>query len=346
MAPPAIRLLRSKWYRAAAVKSCATGAPAFTPTYGTGPASNIARMDLRYAVRTLRATPGFTIVVVLTLALGIGANTAIFSLTDQLLLRLLPVKNPHELVLFENPGAFAGRQFNSNTFSFPMYRDFRDTNSVFSGIAAQFPTALTLLANGQAERVNGDLVSGNYFDVLGVRAIVGRTLTPDDDKTPGAHPVAVLSHDYWMRRFAGDPAVLNRSISLNDHPMTIVGVLEPGFNGIVVGESPDVMVPIMMKAQMTPTWNDLDNRRSRWLTLVARLKPGVDIQRAEAAMNVIYRQINEEEVKLSEGFSPSFKERFVAKHLFLKPGQRGRSDLREQFSTPILVLREWSASFS
>jgi predicted permease len=295
-------------------------------------------MNLRHALRALWATPGFTFVVVLTLALGIGANTAIFSLTDQVLLRRLPVRNPHELVLFENPGAFAGRQFNSNTFSFPMYRDFRDTNAVFSGIAGRFPTALTLLADGQAERVNGELVSGNYFEVLGVRAVVGRTLTPADDRKPGAHPVAVLSHNYWTRRFGGDPSVLNRTIALNGQPMTIVGVIEPGFNGIVVGESPDVTVPIMMKALMTPTWDDLENRRSRWLTLLARLEPGVDIQKAEAAMNVIYRQINEEEVKLSEGFSPSFRERFVSKHLFLKPGQKGRSDLRTQFSTPILVL--------
>ena len=303
--------------------------------------SNTTRMDLRYALRTLTATPGFTLVVILTLALGIGANTAIFSLTDQVLLRRLPVRNPDELVLFENPGAFAGRQFNNNTFSYPMYRDFRDGNTVFSGIVARFPAPLTLLDDdhgGQAERVNGELVSGNYFDVLGVRAVVGRALTPDDDRAPGAHPVAVLSHDYWIRRFGGDTTILNRVVTLNGHPMTIVGVVEPGFTGIVVGESPDVMVPIMMKAEMTPTWNDLENRRSRWLTLVARLKPAMDIQRAEAAMNVMYRQINEQEVKLTEGFSASFKERFVSKHLFLKPGQKGGSDLRTQFSTPIRVL--------
>jgi len=295
-------------------------------------------MDLRYAFRTLRNAPAFTAIVILTLALGIGANTAIFSLTDQVLLRLLPVKDPDRLVLFENPGPFAGRQFNSNTFSYAMYRDFRDRNAVFSGIVARFPTPLTLMANGQAERISGELVSGNYFDVLGVRAVVGRSLTPGDDRVPGAHPVVVLSHNYWMRRFAGDPGVLNRTIDLNGHSMTVVGVIQPGFTGIVVGESPDVMVPIMMKAQMTPTWNDLENRRSRWLTLLARLKPGVDMPQAEAAMNVIYRQINEEEVKLSEGFSPTFKQRFLAKRLFLRPGQKGRSDLRNQFSTAILVL--------
>jgi predicted permease len=295
-------------------------------------------MDLRYALRTLRHTPAFTVVVVLTLALGIGANTAIFSLTDQILLRRLPVKNPDELVLFENPGAFAGRVFNNNTFSYPMYREFRDRNAVFSGVIGRFPAPLTLMIDGQSERVNGELITGNYFDVLGVHASVGRTLTPDDDRVPGGHPVVVLSHDYWTRRFAGDPGVLNRTVALNGHPMTIVGVTQPGFHGIVVGESPDVMVPVMMKAEMTPTWNDLESHQSRWLTLMARLKPGVSVPQAEAAMNVIYRQINEEDVKAYTTASQSFRQRFVKNYLFLRPGQKGRSDLRRQFSTPILVL--------
>src|SRR3954470_17482506 len=197
--------------------------------------------DFRYAIRTLRAAPGFTVVVVLTLALGIGANTAIFSLTDQVLLRMLPVKAPEQLVIFDGPGAFRGRTFNNGTFSYPMYRDFRDQNTVFDGVLARFPAPLTMLAGGQAERVNGELVSGNYFDVLGVRAHIGRTFTPDDDRNPGGHPVAVLSHAYWMRRFAGDRSIVNRTIALNGLPMTIVGVTPPGFAGIVIGESPDVM---------------------------------------------------------------------------------------------------------
>jgi predicted permease len=294
--------------------------------------------DFRYAVRTLRAAPGFTIVVVLTLALGIGANTAIFSLTDQVLLRMLPVKSPEQLVVLDGPGAFRGRTFNNGTFSYPMYRDFRDQNTVFDGVLARFPASLTLLANGQAERVSGELVSGNYFDVLGVRAQIGRTLTPDDDRTPGGHPIAVLSHAYWMRRFAGDPSVLNRNISLNGLPMTIVGVTPSGFTGIVVGESPDVMVPVMMKAQMTPTWDDLQSRTSKWLTVMARLKPGVSAAQAEAAMNVLYRQINEHELTQLTNVSQLFHDRYLSKHLFLRPGQKGESDLRKQFSTPILVL--------
>jgi predicted permease len=294
--------------------------------------------DIRFAARTLLNAPGFTIVVVLTLALGIGANTAIFSLTDQLLLRLLPVADPQQLVMFENPGPFQGRTNNNNTFSYPMYRDFRDRNTVFSGIIASFTPSLTLTADGAAERVNGELVSGNYFDVLGVRPIAGRALTPDDDRTANGSEAAMISYGYWMRRFAGDRRVLNRSIGLNGHPMTIVGITPPGFFGITMGQSSDVFVPVTLKSQMTPTWDDLENRRSRWLVLMARLKPGVTAAQAEAGMNVLYRQINELEVKELTGASPKARERFVSKHLFVTAGAKGPSDLRREFSTPILVL--------
>jgi len=294
--------------------------------------------DLRFAIRTLLKTPGFALVVIVTLALGVGANAAIFSITDQLLLRWLPVAHPEELVSFENPGAFSGRSENKNTFSYPMYREFRDKNSVFSGIVASFPFNVTLAAGGPAERATGDLVTGNYFDVLGVRPYLGRTFTRDDDRLPGGHPIVILSYGFWQRRFAGDARVLNRSVTLNGHPMTIVGVAPPGFFGISIGATPDVMVPMMMKAEMTPTWNDLDNPRSRWLVLLARLKPGVSIDQAEAGINVLYRQINEEELKTLPDASERFRKNFVAKHLFVRPGARGRSDLRDEFSTPIIVL--------
>src|SRR3984893_16619286 len=175
--------------------------------------------NIRHATRTLLTAPAFTIIVVSTLALGIGANTAIFSLTDQVLLRLLPVKDPQQLVLLDGPGAFQGRAFNDGTFSFPMYRDFRDQTTVFSGVIARFPAPLTMTTTGgQAERVNGELVTGNFFDVLGVRPLVGRLFTPDDDRTPGGHPVAVLTHDYWARRRASDAGARNRTIALNGMP--------------------------------------------------------------------------------------------------------------------------------
>jgi predicted permease len=294
--------------------------------------------DVAFAARTLRKTPGFTIIVVLTLALGIGANTAIFSLTDQVLLRRLPVQHPEQLVVLDGPGPNQGRTFNNGTFSYPMYCDFRDHNTVMDGVIARFPAPLTLTINGQAERVAGELVSGNFFDVLGVRPLVGRLFRPDDDKTPGGHPIAILAYDYWMRRFAGDPRVLNQKIALNSMPMTIVGVAPRDFHGVILGEAPDVMVPLMMKAQMTPTWDDLMNRRSRWVTIMARVKPGLSHQQAEASMNVLYRQINQDELKQIATASKLFRERFVAKHLFLREGAKGRSDIRDQFSTPILVL--------
>ena len=271
--------------------------------------------DIRYAARSLRQAPGFLIVVVLTLGLGIGANTAIFSLMDQVLLRPLPVHDPGALVLLDGPGAFRGRTLNAMTFSYPMYRDFRDRNEVFAGVLARVPLAMTAVWRGVSERANGELVSGNYFDVLGIRPALGRLLTAADDQTPGAHPVAVISYGYWQRRFGGDPAIL-----------------------IQVGQAVDLMVPVMMKAQMTPTWNDLDNRRSRWVTVMARLKPGTSRQQAEAAMNVVYRQINEQEIKDVADVSESFRQRFVSKHLDVLPGQKGVSDLRREFSTPLIVL--------
>ena len=294
--------------------------------------------DIRHAARSLRKAPGFLAVVILTLGLGIGANTAIFSLMDQVLLRPLPVHDPAGLVLLDGPGAFQGRTMNAMTFSYPMYQDFRDRNDVFSGVLARFPLSMTIVWRGASERAKGELVSGNYFEVLGVGPALGRVFNAADDQTPGAHPVAILSHGYWQRRFGGDPSVLNQTITVNGHPLTIVGVSARGFSGVQVGQAADVVVPLMMKAQMTPTWNDLDNRRSRWLTVMARLKPGVSRTQSEAAMNVIYRQINEQEIKDIPNGSESFRKRFVSKHLDVLPGQRGLSDLRREFSTPLIVL--------
>src|SRR3954447_16031798 len=287
--------------------------------------------DIRHAARGLRKSPGFTLVVLVTLALGIGANTAIFSLMDQLLLRSLPVKSPSELILLDGPGAYQGRTFNNQTFSYPMYTDFRDQNQVFSGLLARFPATMTMTWKGQSDRVQGDLVSGNYFEVLGVPAAIGRVFNASDDRVPGAHPVAVLSYGFWQRRFGGDPTILNQSITVNGHPLTIVGVSAPGFSGLQVGSAADVMVPVMMKAQMTPTWNDLDTRRSRWLTVVGRLKPGMSVAQAATQMNVIYRRINEQEVKDIKSSSATFAQRFVAKRLELLPGRPGLPNRRSEF---------------
>ncbi len=294
--------------------------------------------DLKQAFRVLRKNPGFAAIVVLTLGLGIGANASIFSLMDQVLLRALPVRAPGELVLLDGPGAFRGRTYNAQTFSYPMYTDFRDRNEVFTGVLGRFPAAMTVVWNGRSERVSGELVSGNYFEVLGVRPEIGRVFNAADDRTPGAHPVVVLSHGFWARRFGGDPSVLNQTLVVNGHALTIVGVSGRGFNGLQVGSNADVMVPLMMKAQMTPTWNDLDNRRSRWLTVMARLKPGITPEQAEVQMNVVYRQINEQEIAEQANVSENFRKRFIEKHLEVLPGGRGLSDLRSEFSTALVVL--------
>ncbi len=297
--------------------------------------------DLRYAIRTLTRTPAFTIVVVLTLGLGIGANTAIFSLMDQMLLRLLPVKNPGELVQLDGPGPFSGRTRDDRTFSYPMYTDLRDRNEVFTGLVARASSSATLTHRGQAERVDAEMVSGNTFDVLGVSAVVGRTLTPDDDRTPGAHPVAMVSWSFWQRRFAGDPSVLNQVVTINATPMTIVGVTPNGFAGVVSVQTPDIFVPMMMKAQLTPTWNDLDNRRSRWVHIVGRVKSGLTMAAAKAQLDVVYRQINEHELVAVPAFaegSQTFKDRFRAKQMDLYPAGRGLSDVRSMVSAPLYVL--------
>jgi hypothetical protein len=169
---------------------------------------------------------------VLTLALGLGANTAIFSLTDQILLRLLPVENPKELVVLRSPGPKQGRTWsdgdNASPFSYPLYKEVRDNNNVFAGLLARFATSLSVAGEGQTERANGELVSGNYFEVLGVRPVIGRVFTDDDDRVAGAGQVIVLSHRYWTQHFGADPGILNKTLIVNGVGMTVVGVLEQG----------------------------------------------------------------------------------------------------------------------
>jgi predicted permease len=278
----------------------------------------------------------------LSLGLGIGANTAIFSLLDQVLLRVLPVKNPQELVKVHSaPGAFSGSMScvnGTDCMSYPMYQDLRDQNQVFTGMLARLPLALSFTAGERTERVSAELVSGNYFDVLGVGAALRRTFTQDDDRIPNGHPLVILSYRFWQRRFVGDPSILNRTVRVNDHPMTVMGVAQRGFQGVEVGRSLDVMVPMMMKPEMTPTWNDLDNRRSVWLYAMARLKPGVSRVQAESAMQVIWKPLLEEEVKLVPGASERFRARYVSKKLMVEDVSKGQSELREQFSKPLVVL--------
>jgi predicted permease len=298
------------------------------------------RQDFRFALRSLRRAPAFSVIVILTLGLGIGANTAIFSLMDQVLLRMLPVRDPQALVLFDGPGPFSGRTNNNMTFSVPMFRGLeKGSRDVMTGMFARYDTSATVSSGKQSERVFAELVSGNYFSVLGVGSVLGRTLGPEDDRTPSGHPAVVLSYGYWQRRYGGQPGILNQEIRVNDHPMMIVGVAALGFSGVDRGSPADLFVPLMMKAELTPTWNDLDSWRSRWVTIMGRLKPGVSMEQASASMNVLYKQLLHEDAKTLRASAPeNFRKRFLEKSLLLLPGHKGRSELRTQFSTPLIVL--------
>jgi predicted permease len=296
--------------------------------------------DLRFALRTLRKSPVFTGVAVLSLALGIGANTAIFSLLDQILLRLLPVKDPQQLVLLTIRGSEYGNNSGGNAMSYPLYRDFSADNSVVSAMFARFPFTMSVSVSGATERVEGELVTGTYFPVLGVRAAVGRVFTPDDDRTVGGHPVAVLSHAYWKARFGGDAAVVGKTITVNAHNLTVVGVAQPEFNGVEFGRTTQIFVPILMKAQMTPMWDALEDRRWRWVNAFGRLKPGVTQQQAQAAIQPIYHSVLEKEVQEPVFLSATPRDRaqFLKNTILVLPAAQGRSFLRQQLTKPLWVL--------
>jgi predicted permease len=301
------------------------------------------RLDLRQALRSFAKNPAFTAVVVLTLALGIGANTAIFSLMDQVLVRLLPVKDAQRLVLLDGPGSFSGRtSSHSNTFipmSHPMFERLRDGNTVFAGMLAEYTTSIHLGEGGQTDDVRADLVSGTYFETLGLAPAAGRLFTREDDRVAGGHPVVVLGHGFWTRRFAADRGVIGRTVRVNDHPMTVVGVGPPGFHGIEVGESVDVYVPLAMQQQVQPTWpKALGDWRTRWLTVVGRLKDDVSLPHATAAVNVLYGQLLQEDLATVKAPSDRFRIAFLQKRLRLGPAGRGTSGLRDNAETPLLVL--------
>jgi len=254
--------------------------------------------DLRYALRTLRKSPLFATVAVLSLALGIGANTAIFTLINQLILQLLPVKHPEELVLLTWRGSHYGNNTGSNAISYPLYQDFRDKNQVFRAMFCRYGMTMSLSVGGRTELVAGELVSGNYFPVLGVGAVLGRVFTASDDLYQGGHPLAVLSYGFWKTRFGGDPGIVGQRIVVNGYPLTIVGVSQAGFDGVEVGYAPQIRVPMMMKKEMTPgPWYGLNDRRSRFVQAFGRLKPGITLAGAKAGLQPLFHQILAMEVQ-------------------------------------------------
>ena len=283
----------------------------------------------------------FALVAVLSLALGIGANTAIFTLLDQLILRLLPVKDPQQLVLIWSTGPHIGNNRGSRASSYPMYQDFQQKASAFSYVFARYYTPLSISYDNQTERVNAELVSGNYFDALGVKPALGRVFSPaEDDRVYKGHPAIVLSHDYWTTRFNSDPKILGKKVLVNSYPMIVVGVSAPGFSGLEPGRSPQIRVPIQMKPLMTPGWDSLGDRRSQWIQIFARMKPGYTVQTAKASLDPLFHQVLEYELTQKEmkDTSKYLRIEFLKRTVKLQPAATGYSDIREQASNALIVL--------
>jgi predicted permease len=287
--------------------------------------------DARHALRLLRRSPGFTIVALLTLSLGIGATSAIFSLFNELLLRPLPVPEPGRLVNLGAPGPKPGSTSCNwagdceQVFSFAMFRDLERTQTVFSALAAHRAAPANLAVAGQTLSGIELLVSGQYFPALQLQPALGRLIGPEDVRAPDGSPVAVLSFAFWRDRLGAQADVLGRTIVVNGTPTTIVGVAPSGFSGTTTAISPHVFVPITLREPVNPFSRSFDNRRSYWVYVFARLKPGVSIEQARSALNRTYRAIlNDVEAPLQKGVSDQTLARFRARLLALTPGARGQ----------------------
>jgi predicted permease len=301
--------------------------------------------NLRLAFRTLFKTPFVTVVAILSLALGIGANAAIYSLFNEMLLAPLPVPHPEQLVNLggntPSPGSHqCGLAGNCEwVFSYRMFRDLEAQPGPFSGLAGHVITQPNISYRGNTVSASAELVSGSYFPVLGVKPAVGRLFGGKDDDVAGAHPIVVLSHEYWTTQLGGDPSVIGQIIMVNGKPMTIVGVSAAGFEGTTLGNKPDLFVPLSMRGTISPGFNGFDDRRRYWIYLFGRLKSGVTIQQASAQENALYHSIiNNVEVPLQKGVSASVMERFKAKKLALTDGRRGLSNLHQQTQMPLVLL--------
>jgi putative ABC transport system permease protein len=303
--------------------------------------------NIRYALRQLTHQPGFAATVIITLALGIGANSAIFTIFDQVLLRMLPVQSPKELVRFEWTGGFSGSASSfggdsSNYFSYPMYKDLRDKNSVFQGMLAAVHGGVGVSWNNQAENDDAEIVSGNYFNVLGLRPTVGRLFTDSDDTAKNANPVVVVGYDYWRTHMSASSDVAGKTLLINGHPFTIVGVAPQGFNSAIDESKPAVFLPISMTEIAMP-WttsrDDLQNHKSIWLTLVARLKPGMSREQAEASLGPLWHALRAQELTGYGSVSARFKAKFLDQtHLSVKDDSTGFMPERADLRTPLMVL--------
>ncbi len=300
--------------------------------------------DIRYALRMLRKSQGFTIVAILTLAIGIGASTAIFSLLDQILLRRLPVQKPEQLVVLRSPGDVSGSRWadggpEGQTFSYPMFKALREKNEVLTGLLARYVTSVSVSYQGDTELAECELISGNYFEVLGVRPALGRVFSMNDEQAAGANPVVVLSYGYWQRHFGANPQVLNQSVPINGMPMTIVGVAQAGFKGVQAGQAPDVFIPLTMTAQAAPNEWKIEEWDDYWLPLIGRIKPGMSMKQAEASLQVTYHALVEEQAaQTTKWASETRRQQFIDRKLLLMPGSQGRPTLQNDAQASLLAL--------
>ena len=294
-----------------------------------------------YAGRQLRLNPVFSTVAVLSLALGIGANTAVFTLLDQLVLRLLPVREPERLVMIWSTSPHFGNNIGPRAASYPMCQDFQRTAEAFEYVFCRFETPSSITINGGTERITAELVSGNFFQALGTAPALGRVFSSEtDDRIYKGHPSVVLSYRYWIRRFAGDPNVVGQKVLVNNYPMEIVGVSAAGFAGLDPASSPDIRVPILMTPVMTPGRDDLGNRRSQWVHIFARLKPGYTPESAQASLQPLLRRMLGQELRepALRGLSQNDRERFLNRSALVETAATGYSGLRRQYSTALIVL--------
>jgi predicted permease len=297
--------------------------------------------DFRYSLRSLRKSPVFLTVAVLSLALGIGANTAIFTLIHQLILRPLPVREPERLVMLAGRGKHYGGNNGPDKLSYPMYQEIRDKNEVFDGMFCTYPNTVSATFQGRTELIGVDFVSGNYFPVLGVGAAIGRVFTASDDLIQGAHPLAVLSYGYWRAHFGSDPGVLGKQIVVNGRALTIIGVSPAGFDGVEPGRAPQIRIPITMKDELPRTeFGRLNSNRFRWVEVFGRMKPGMTIEKAQAGLQPLFHQILNREVteKPFTKASAFVKQEFLKMWMEVMPGSKGRSNLRRTYSKPLFAL--------
>jgi len=279
--------------------------------------------DVHYGLPMLAKNPGFTAVAVLTLALGIGANTAIFILIDAILLKMLPVGHPEQLVLLR----WESLQAKTDFLPYPTFAQLRDSSHVFAGMFALYNLGIASAVDGTPGIAAGQLVFGSYFPVLGVQAIAGRTFTSEEDRVPGGDPVAVISYRFWNRQFTLSPTAVGKSITLNGHPFTIIGVTAPGFDGITVGDTREIWTPMMMQAQVMDGRSVLNDPKGWFFQIMARRKLGVSLEQATASLNLAFQQIARQEV--GSRITPQVEREPASQKLVLLTASKGLSDLRE-----------------